>query len=230
MKYRIFAFALCFLLLLTSCANDTVTFNIEDRTVFLSTENFSDGYYDISKKQVSAVEVLPMEETDVSDVKIFTENAILADGNIYITVMLSGIYDEYVYNINTGSGKYMSGVESLRKFDFYVHKNCPYYLNSIVSMNGDMSAAVMRKSKNSEYHSGKYLSGEYYIYDLKTGASEYICDSYPNLVDTVPGTRIECIEWSQIDRVSITMHDSDGEFCIYEAVRYDNGWTVSCMK
>lgn len=199
-KYRIFAFALCFLLLLTSCANDTVTFNIEDQTVFLNTENFSDGYYDISKKQVSAAEVLPMEETDVSDVKIFTENAILADGNIYIPVMLSGIYDEYVYNINTGSGKYMSGVESLRK------------------------------SKNNEYNSGKYLSGEYYIYDLKNGVSEYICDSYPNLVDTVPGTRIECIEWSQIDRVSITMHDSDGEFCIYDAVRYDNGWTVSCMK
>ncbi len=238
MKYSIFALLLVLLLSLYSCENDSsdskqLTITIENQSVTISTDSLDTSN---SPNLTSTTQVVPIElfesEIDYDGITIFTEKAVKLSGLIYIPVLCKGLYDEYVYNIDTDSGSYMSGVKSLgdeygELIELIKESNYPYFLDCLVSINQDKSAAVLRRSKRDDYSDGKYLSGEYYLLDFETNATMNICDSYPGCVDTIPGTRIEDITWESNDSVRITTYNSSGEFCTYSASRAEDGWVVS---
>ncbi|MBR7185257.1 MAG: hypothetical protein IKD37_06585 [Clostridia bacterium] len=186
------------------------------------------------------IEVVPMENFenpfDFSDITVFTDKAIIIDNLIFIPVLCEGIYDEYVYNVETKTGIYLSGVQSLRRDHHDLIKitqnhqqPCQaLYLNNIVSINDDLSAAIVRKSNFAEYNHGKYLSGEYYIMDLETNSCTYICDSYPNYSTSIPGTQIEYIEWINNNNVRIFTYDSSGNSSnITYAVKNNDIWKIT---
>lgn len=234
MKYNIIPLLIILMVLLFSCTDnpeslEQISITIENQTVVISS-----GSQQI--KQSGNIEVVPMEELgdiiDYNDMTVFTEKAIWVDNLVYIPVLCNGLYDEYVYNVDAESGLYMSGVLSLCKeyddlMELVQRNEYPYFLNDLVSVNDGLSAAIIRKSKKEDYIIGKYLSGEYYIFDFETGTSEYICDSYPNYSNKIPGTRIEYIEWYGDNEAKISVYNNDGDNYVYEVIKEENSWRVA---
>lgn len=212
--------------------NENLSLTIENETFTISS---NPEQYDINK----STEIVPMEgfekPIDFSDIIIFHNRIIKIDSLIYIPVLCEGLYDEYIYDTDTSSGVYMSGAESLRdEYGELIARiqelQQPFYLNSIVSVNEDLSAAIIRKSDSDGYADGRYLSGEYYVLDFENGDCTYICDSYPNYSDTIPGTRIESIQWNGNNSVKIYTYNQSDEFCIFCANKNKDLWTVATEK
>lgn len=242
MKYRMIMLLLTALIVLNSCEKSPVNANpievtIEDQKISIDIDSLHkwESFHSASNL-TNTIQVVPMEDIenkiDYTEIIIFTEKAILLNEYIYIPVLCSGLYDEYVYNPTTEEGHYMSGVQSLYKErnDLIVlarkHEH-PYYLNKLISVNEDLSAAVIRKSNKDNYSTGNYLAGEYYVLDFETGEFEYICDSYPYYSDTIPGTKIEGIVWNDNEEVEISTYNSDDELCIYAANKNDGAWRIA---
>lgn len=226
---------LCLAIGISACDDDTGNTN-ESLSLAIENETFtiSSNYeqYDAEK----STEIVPMEDfenpIDFSDILVFDERKIKIGSFLYIPVLCEGLYDEYIYDTDTSSGVYMSGATSLR--DEYgeliaqIQENQqPFYLNSIVSVNEDLSAAIIRKSDSDGYTDGRYLSGEYYVLDFENGDCVYICDSYPNYSDTIPGTRIESIEWDGNNSVTIYTFNQSDEFCVFSANKDNDLWAVA---
>lgn len=243
MKYRRILLLLTAVIVLSSCESmpvnaKTIEIMVEDQTISIDVDSLhEEENFHGTRSLSNTIQVVPMEdfggEIDYTETIIFTENAILLNEHIFIPVLCSGLYDEYVYNTTTEEGYYMSGVQSLRKekndMITIVRKHeHPYYLNNLISINKTLSAAVVRRSNKDNYNAGSYLSGEYYILDFKTGEVEYICDSYPHYSDTIPGTRIEGVEWDGNIGVKISTYDSDDELCYYVANKNDGTWRITC--
>lgn len=218
--------------------NGSVSVSIENQTVLIPTISANGGQDDFSNSNgnLLSTEIVPMDNfinpIDFSDVSINIENIKIIGSLIYIPVLCDGLYDEYIYDIDTKKGSYMSGAESLcSEYDDLIttiqNNQQVFYLNCIVSLNKNLSAAIIRKSKIEDYLDGKYLSGEYYVFDFITNSCNYICDSYPNYTSSIPGTRIESIDWVSNDSVRIYTYDRNNEFCIYNAHRNADVWTIS---
>lgn len=216
----------------TDAEDGSVSITIENKTFVVSASSDCEEQYDSE----NSTQIVPMEDfenpIDFSDIIIFDDRKIKVGSLIYIPVLCDGLYDEYIYDLGTKSGVYMSGAKSLRDeygeliADIQEHQQ-PFYLNSIVSVNEDFTAAIIRKSNSDGYADGKYLSGEYYILDFESGDCVYICDSYPNYSDTIPGTRIESIEWDANNSVKIYTYNQSDEFCIVIANKDKDIWAVT---
>lgn len=239
MKYGIITLLVIILFTLMSCTDnsanpESLSITIENQMVSISIDSLHEE--NRTSSDIKSVQVVPIEDfegaIDYSDIYVFAEKAVHVNDTIYIPVLCKGLYDEYVYNIADESGRYMSGTESLcgeyENLIKTVQENrYPCYLNCLVSSNNDLSAAVVRKSKIKDYVNGRYLSGEYYLFDLKTATAKYICDSYPNCRDTIPGTRIESIEWDGNNSAKIFTYNSNDKFCVYTISREDSGWEIT---
>ncbi|MBQ7921189.1 MAG: hypothetical protein IJ325_01245 [Clostridia bacterium] len=245
MKYRMMMLLLTALIVVSSCENapvnaTTIEVLIEDQKISIDVDSLHEWEsFRSARSSTNTIQVVPTEDfenrIDYNEIIIFKENAILLNEYIYIPVLCCGLYDEYVYDPTTEVGYYMSGVQSLckEKNDQIAlarkHEHI-YYLNKLISINEDLSAAVVRRSNKDNYSAGNYLAGEYYVLDFETGEFEYICDSYPHYSDTIPGTRIEGIEWNDDEEVKISTYNSDDELCIYAANKNDRTWKITCVS
>ena len=239
-KLRIFLqFAIvCLSISISACDDETGQNGGSADEILLTIENetFTISQAPSPDNADKSIEILPMEDFDApidfDDIFILDDQIIKVGSTIYIPVFCNGLYDEYLYDTKTKSGVYMSGATSLvEEYSDLIAEiqECrqPFYLDKIVSINEDLSAAVIRKSSSFGYTDGKYLSGEYYVLDFASGDCTYICDSYPNYTDTIPGTRIESIEWEDNSSVVIYTYDSSDEFRIFNANKDGDMWTVT---
>jgi len=177
----------------TVCRNGEMQYIVPETYLF---ESWSDPYPRLN---------IPPERYE-GDAANYNENTgiykyFIYNGDAYLVFVYYGIVDTYVYNIEHGTGHWMSGAEDLEVFykpELAVLRNedkaeenyiCKSYRNfDIVDISPDHGYALLRRNLYP-----RQLEGEYLMRCLSTGEETYICDSYTR--ETIMSYSEESIEW-----------------------------------
>lgn len=180
MKRGIFTIALIVCLILTGCEEAGLELNIGDERLVIGFEPTDGGY--ASEYELPLADSFEPDSVGTDSLRV--ENAYFYGNTAYVTVNAYGVCDVYVYDIDKGSGQWLSG-EAPQPGDageIAVMKN--YILRA------DGGYALLRRT--CEGASG--FAGEYRLLRLDTLESDRICGSYD--FEYVTTARIEGFKWA----------------------------------
>lgn len=183
MKRGIITIALIICLVLTGCEETGLKLNIGGERLVISFEPTDGGY--VSEYELPSCPSADSFEPDsVGTDSLRVENAYFYKNTAYVTVNAYGVCDVYVYDIDKGSGQWLSG-EALQPGEageIAIMKN--YILRA------DGGYALLRRTAKGA--SG--FAGEYRLLRLDTLESDRICGSYD--FEYVTTARIEGFRWA----------------------------------
>ena len=185
MKRIILAIALSAALILSGCANTELNLKLGEDVLKISFERTTDGYqcqYESPLSECFEPDSIP---TDVCRV----ENAYLLGETAFLTVNAYGACDVYVYNIEKGEGRWLSGEQLVPGEGVDSVRTDPAFMKNYI-LRADKTTALLRRS----VADGEIFEGEYYMIDLETCETCFISKSYA--AEWITTARVESFRYA----------------------------------